>query len=143
MRRSLGLDIGTAGRSLRWVELEEERGRIHVRASGTTALDHTARAVGEALKALTSERRWKGREVIVSLPRSAVTLRWLALPQAPRDETAGMVELEGVQSLPFPTEDAAWDFVSFPLPDGRQEVLMVAARRQLVQELRRQVEAAG
>ena len=27
--------------------------------------------------------------------------------------------------------DAAWDFVSFPLPDGRQELLMVAARRQL------------
>src|SRR5205823_13054 len=97
----------------------------------------------EALRALVAGRRWRGREVVVALPRSAVTLRWIPLPQASREETAGMVELEAMHSLPFQTEEAAWDYESFPLSEGRQEVLVVAARRQLVQDLRRQVEAAG
>ena len=93
MRRSLGLDIGTAGHSLRWVELEEERGRLHVRSSGTAALDHTARAAGEAMKALTSERRWKGREVIVSLPRlqnraGEILARALPVHRTPRSLSA-------------------------------------------------------
>src|SRR5438132_8589378 len=141
MRRSLGLEIGTA--EVRWVELEEERGRKAVRSSGAAAQDGGGeRAAGETLRSLAAQRRWRGREVVVSLPRSAVTLRWITLPQASREETAGMVELEAVQSLPFSTEEAAWDFVSFAAPDGRQEVLMVAARRPLVQSLRRQVEAA-
>lgn len=142
MRRSLGLEIGAAG--VRWVELDEERGRVAVRSSGTAALNGAgARTAGEALRSLAAEQRWRAREVVVSLPRSAVTLRWVSLPGAPRAETAGMVELEAMQSLPFPTEEAAWDFVSFPAPEGRQDVLMVAARRHLVQEMRRQVEAAG
>jgi Type IV pilus assembly protein PilM len=142
MRRSLGLEIGPAG--VRWVELEEERGRSAVRSSGTAeAAGVGALAAGETLRALAAERRWRGREVVVSLPRSAVTLRWLFLPAAAREETAGMVELEAAQSLPFPMEEAAWDFMSFPAPDGRQEALVVAARRPLVLELRRQIEAAG
>jgi Tfp pilus assembly protein PilN len=159
MRRSLGLEMGAAGHPrsgwMRWVELEEERGRITVRASGSATTDGAGeRAVGEALRALAAERRWSrpsdrwrggnsGREVVVSLPRSAVTLRWVTLPMAPREETHGMVELEAVQSLPFLTEESAWDFVSFPASEGRQEALMVAARRSLVAELRRQVETAG
>jgi len=142
MRRSLGLEIGPTG--VRWVELEEERGRSAVRSSGTAeAAGVGALAAGETLRALAAERRWRGREVVVSLPRSAVTLRWLFLPAAAREETAGMVELEAAQSLPFAMEDAAWDFVSFSAPESRQEVLVVAARRPLVQELRRQIEAAG
>jgi Tfp pilus assembly protein PilN len=142
MRRSLGLEIGPTG--VRWVELEEDRGRSAVRSSGTAVLDGTfERAAGETLRALAAERHWRGREVVVSLPRSAVTLRWVSLPAAAREETAGMVELEAAQSLPFPIEEAAWDFLSFPAPGGRQEVLVVAARRSLVQELRRQIEASG
>src|SRR5437763_16702118 len=102
MRRSLGLEIGTT--DVRWVELEEERGRISVRASGTAALAGSGeRAASDTLRALAAERRWRGREVVVSLPRSAVTLRWITLPLASREETTGMVELEAVHSLPFQT----------------------------------------
>src|SRR2546425_12165080 len=96
MRRSLGLEIGPAG--IRWVELEEERGRNAVRASGTALLDGAGeRAGGETLRALVAARRWRGREVGGSLPRAAVTLRWVTLPLAPRDETAGMGGPEAVQ----------------------------------------------
>src|SRR5579864_3954559 len=128
MRRSLGIEMGPAG--IRWVELEEERGQIAVRDSGVVTPEGAGdRATSDALRALAVTRRWShplnrwrrggaGREVVVSLPRAAVTLRWVTLPRPEgaraREETAGMVELEGVQSLPFPTEDAAWDFVSFP-----------------------------
>ncbi len=60
MRRSLGLEIGTA--EMRWVELEEERGRIAVHSSGTAALEgRGGRAGSEALKTLAAERRWRNR----------------------------------------------------------------------------------
>jgi type IV pilus assembly protein PilM len=142
MRRSLGLEIGAA--ALRWVELAEERGRTVIRDSGIVPLaDAGERAVAEAVRALVAARRLRGREVVASVPRAAVTLRWLSLPAATRDETAGMVELEAGQSLPFPVEEAALDFAALPAADGRQQVLLAAARRGLVQERRRALEAAG
>jgi Tfp pilus assembly protein PilN len=142
MRRSLGLEIGSD--ALRWVELEEERGRLTVRSSGATGLPAAREErAAEALRALVSERRWRGREVTVALPREAVTLRWLSLPTASREETSGMVELEAAQSLPFPAEEAAWDFVATPGGGGRQDLLLVAARRALVRARREWVEGAG
>jgi Tfp pilus assembly protein PilN len=126
------------------VELEEERGRMTVRSSGTLPLPGSGEtAVTEAVRALAAQHRWKGREVVVSLPRAEAALRWLTLPASPREDTAGMVELEAAHSLPFPVEEAAWDFLSYPSDGGQQEVLLVAARRALVQQQRRSVEAAG
>jgi Tfp pilus assembly protein PilN len=54
-----------------------------------------------------------------------------------------MVELEASQTLPFPLEEAAWDFATGPGEDGSQALLLVAARRQLVEEQRRLVESTG
>src|SRR5262245_4194787 len=124
MRRSLGLEIGAA--EMRWVELEEERGRMTVRSSGTLPLPGTGEgAVTEAVRSLVAQHRWKGREVVVSLPRSEATLRWLTVPAAPRDDTAGMVELEAGHSLPFSVEEAAWDFITFPTSNNQQDILLV------------------
>src|SRR5689334_18580832 len=113
MRRSLGWDFG-AGEA-RWVELVEEHGHPKVRASGT--LEHggslsaaSSEANGtatELLRGLAAQRRWRGRDVVMALPRTAVTLTWLTLPAASRDDLAGMVELEAAQSMPFPVEEAA------------------------------------
>ena len=50
--------------------------------------------------------------VVMALPRTAVTLTWLTLPAASRDDLAGMIELEAAQTLPFSVEEAAWDFAS-------------------------------
>src|SRR5437870_5359478 len=118
MRRSLGWDYG-AGEA-RWVELVEEHGHPKVRASGT--LEHSGGLSGppveangaatELLRGLVAQRRWRGREVVMALPRTAVTLTWITLPAASRDDLAGMVELEAAQTLPFAVEDAAWDFAA-------------------------------
>ena len=50
----------------------------------------------------------------MALPRTAVTLTWMTLPPASRDDLAGMVELEAAQMLPFAVEEAAWDFAASP-----------------------------
>src|SRR5205085_2605691 len=100
-------------------------------------------AVTEAVRTLAGGRRWRGCEVVVALPRAAATLRWLSLPAAPRDDTAGMIELEMAHALPFSVEEAAWDFVAWPGTEGRQDVLLVAARQEAVERRRRAVEAAG
>jgi Tfp pilus assembly protein PilN len=142
MRRSLGLEIGAE--ALRWVELEEAHGRVTVHSSGVRVLSGSgANREAEALRGLVGEHRWRGREVVVALPREAVTLRWLMLPAASREETAGMVELEAAQALPFPADEAAWDFRSTARSDGRQDLLLVAARRAPVRERRELVEGAG
>lgn len=141
MRRSLGLDWG-AGEA-RWVELVEERGHATVRAFGTVELPAREGGAVEALRALVAQQRWRGREVVAALERSAVTLTWLGLPSAAREDLAAMVELEAAQTLPFPVEEAAWDFAAEPGRDGAQSVLLVAARRQFAEEKRRRLEAAG
>jgi type IV pilus assembly protein PilM len=141
MRRSLGLDWG-AGEA-RWVELVEERGHPTVRAFGTVEVPSREGGAIEALRTLVAQHRWRGREVVAAMDRSAVTLAWLTLPVAAREDLAAMVELEAAQTLPFPVEEAAWDFAAGPGSDGSQSVLLVAARRQFVEEKRRRLEAAG
>jgi len=131
MRRSLGLEW-SAGEA-RWVELVEERGHPAVRAFGSVEGPSSEGGTAEALRSLVAENRWRGRDVVAALGRSAVTLTWLSLPAAAREDLAGMVELEAAQTLPFPVDEAAWDFAPGPGTDNAQPVLLVAARRQFVE----------
>ena len=91
-----------------------------------------------ALRAELDSRKVSPAGVAVGLPRTAVTVKPIELPALGTD-TREMVQFELERHLPFPTEDAPFDFVPLPEPDdadrtettGRR-VLVAACDRRVV-----------
>jgi Tfp pilus assembly protein PilN len=91
-----------------------------------------------ALRAELDARKVSPRTVAIGLPRTAVTVKPIELPTVGAD-TREMVRFELERHVPFPSEDAAFDYVPFPAGEMREQpadagrrVLLVAADRRVV-----------
>jgi Tfp pilus assembly protein PilN len=96
-----------------------------------------------ALRAELDQRRLNPRRVALGLPRTAVTVKPIELP-AVNGELDQMVGFELERHLPFPSEDAAFDFLPLPAPGAgaARHVLVAAAERRVVDSALRLAEEA-
>jgi general secretion pathway protein L len=101
-----------------------------------------------ALRAELEARRLPARSAALGVARSAVSVKQIELPAVAGD-TREMVGFELERHLPFPAEDATYDFVSLPAePAGEhaasagQRVLITAADRRVVDAALRLAEEA-
>lgn len=101
---------------------------------------------GAALRAEIDARNLGARSVALGLWRGTVTVKPVDLP-AVAGEVRDMVQFELERHLPFPVEDAPFDFI--PLPSARaedptagQRVLVAAADRRIVDAVLRVAEEA-
>jgi Tfp pilus assembly protein PilN len=101
-----------------------------------------AESPAEALRAALDARRLPARAASLALARAAVTVKQIELPPVAGGNTREMVGFELERHLPFPAEDAPFDFVTLPVepaaeraasaaPPG-QRVLLTAADRRVV-----------
>ena len=91
-----------------------------------------------ALRAELDARQIAARSVALGLARDMVTVKPIALP-ALGGELGDMVKFELDRHLPFPAEDAPFDFLPLPAesepgrgPAGQRRVLIAAADRRVV-----------
>jgi Tfp pilus assembly protein PilN len=91
------------------------------------------------LRAELDQRRLGIRSVAIGLPRTAVTVKPIEIPDI-GGELRDMVQFELERHLPFPSDDAAFDFVVLPPPttgpavaEAPRRVLIVAADRKVVE----------
>jgi Tfp pilus assembly protein PilN len=110
-----------------------------------------AESPAEALRAELDARRLPARSAALALARGAVSVKQIELPPVPGD-TREMVGFELERHLPFPADDAPFDFVRLPaesaaergasaLPAG-ERVLIAAADRRVVDAALRLAEEA-
>lgn len=90
------------------------------------------------LRAELDQRRLSVRTVALGLPRTAVTVKPIELPEVD-GELRDMVQFELERHLPFASEDASFDFVPLPTEAGTaatgpaaRRVLIVAAERRVI-----------
>ena len=101
---------------------------------------------GATLRAELDARRLKARTVAIGLPRGSVTVKPIDLPPV-AGVLRDMVKFELERHLPFPAEDAPFDFLPLPVngdsasAPGRR-VLVAAADRRIVDSAVRLVEEA-
>jgi Tfp pilus assembly protein PilN len=97
-----------------------------------------------ALRAELESRSLRARTIAIGLPRAAVTVKPIELPEV-AGEVREMVRFELERHVPFPAEDAPFDFVPFePMsgaPSGRQVLILAAERRTVEGALRLVTEA--
>jgi len=101
-----------------------------------------------ALRAELEARKVRPRGVAIGLPRSAVTVKPIELPEV--GELAEMVRFELERHVPFPADDAPFDFTPLPAEpgapaaaDGGRRVLLAAADRRVVDTAIRMAQEAG
>ncbi len=105
-----------------------------------------------AVRGALSNAGISGRSVVACMPRRLVTVRFARLPAAPPEQMKSMVNFEAQQYILFSLDEVMLDYhtLTGPLPgfgvadgDDMETVLLVAARRSLVNELLAIFDKAG
>ena len=150
----LGIDIGAGGiRIIEFARKGKSRFIEHysyeplangaIRDGNLTQFDQIADALRRAIKKSGS----RTQNAALALPSSSVITKTLTLPDfLSEDELELQVEAEASQSLPFAREEISLDFsvtgASLATPDSI-ELLLVAARKEKIDERLALAEAAG
>lgn len=156
-KKIIGLDYGP--RDLRVVEIEPNK-ESSPRLSKWAVADLPAgvvdaegkvlapRELAHAIKALLKSTKISTRRVVSMVPSAGLVVRNIVLPQMEPEELYEAAKWEAAQYLPFPVEEASFDFVPIKkdpslahLQDS--EVLMIAAHVPEVEALVQALQGAG
>lgn len=154
-RQLVGLDIGSSGVKL--VQLKESKGRYILQKFGVKPLepevivDGTVMDEGRvvsAIRELFDELRVKNNQVAVSISGHAVIVKKISLPPMPDEELEGQVKLAAEQYIPFDINEVNIDFHVLPSDaaegeSGEMSVILVAAKKDKINELTELVKGAG
>ena len=104
-------------------------------------IDYVSHAIAE----LVSEFKLRGKDVRNVVSGQKVFMRFIKLPALDNmDDLAEQVGYEAQQHIPFPPEDIIYSYQTLESPDdSEQEVLLVAIKKDELDDLNNQVEANG
>ncbi len=153
-RGYLGLDIGS--HSIKLVELKPSRGtswklnkfglhKLPAESIVDGAIMNSS-AIVEGIRDLLARHKIKGREVITSVSGHSVIIKKITLPSMSDEELVESIQWEAEQYIPFSINDVFLDtqVLSRAADDsGQMEVLLVAAKKDVVQEYTSVIVEAG
>jgi len=96
------------------------------------------------LKEMAADAKASGVGANYSIPAQSVFTRFVKLPSVAEEQVEQIVAFEAQQNVPFPIDEVVWDYqlVTSPEP-GKLEVVLVAIKADLLEELNTAVEDAG
>ncbi len=101
-------------------------------------LEHTA----TALRALNARRQWNGPAVLV-LPAHLTLTKQIKVPRVDAARRTQIIRFEAEQAIPHAPTEMVWDSVDSGRRDTEEEVMVVAAKREIIDQLCVAVAAAG
>jgi len=154
-RQLVGLDIGSS--AIKVAQLKESKGRYFLQKFGVKPLepevivDGTVMDEGRvvsAIQELFEEANVKNKHVAISISGHAVIVKKISLPPMPDEELEGQVKLAAEQYIPFDINEVNIDFHVLPSDasedqQGDMPVILVAAKKDKINELTELVKAAG
>ncbi len=103
-------------------------------------MDYVSNAIAEMVKAL----KIKGGDVHNVVSGQQVFMRFIKLPDIDIDDLGEQVGYEAQQHIPFPLEDIVYDYQELAArEEGEREVLLVAIKKDVLDNLNGQVEECG
>jgi type IV pilus assembly protein PilM len=151
-KQCIGLDIGTS--SVKLVQLKAARKGKSLQNFGIEPLPPDAivegaianpAAVGDAIRSLVQRIHLKGKDVALAVSGNSVIIRRLQIPAMEGAALAEQMEWEVKQNVPFAREEVIvdWEVLVPRTPEGQMEVVLVAAKREIVEQYCGVVNAAG
>ena len=153
-RNAIALDIGSS--HIKVLELEQDRsGKQRLKHFGVAPLPPEAivdgafmntSAIVATIRELLAKHKIKTREAVVGVAGNSVIIKRISLPQMSQEELEDSITWEAEQYIPFDVNDVNID--AFILQDqadeaGQMEVLLVAARKELINEYTSLIIEAG
>ncbi|NOY28483.1 MAG: type IV pilus assembly protein PilM [Oligoflexia bacterium] len=154
-RPSIGLDIGSSHVKLMELGEDQKTGRYRLVNFGMAKLPPEAIVDGavmntnvivDAIRELLQRHRVKTKNVVASVSGNSVIIKRINLPQMTSDELEESIQWEAEQYIPFDINDVNIDvqILEGASDDPAQmEVLLVAARKELVNEYQALIQQAG
>ncbi len=148
----MGLDIGSS--SVKLVQLKESKKGIQLANFSMAPLPSeaivdgalmNATAVVDTIQGMISTQKLKTREVAVSISGHSVIIKKISLPTMTSDELDESIKWEAEQYIPFDVNDVYLDYqILQSRPEqGQMDVLLVAAKKDIVDEYTGIVREAG
>ncbi|MEI7958120.1 MAG: pilus assembly protein PilM, partial [Verrucomicrobiota bacterium] len=108
------------------------------------AMDATRVAqTGIVLRELSAAVKAEGVGANYSIPAQSVFTRFVKLPSVAEEQVDQIVTFEAQQNVPFPIDEVVWDYQLVTSPEaGKLEVVLVAIKADLLEELNTAVEEA-
>ncbi len=151
----VGLDIGSSHVKLLQLEHDRSSNKWRLASFGMTELPPEAIVDGsvmntnvivDAINELIAQHRVKTKQVIASVSGNAVIIKRINLPMMTLDELEESIQWEAEQYIPFDINDVNIDvqiLEGASEDPGQMEVLLVAARKDLVNEYMSLIQQAG
>ena len=151
-RSWFAIDVGST--SIKVAEVIDVRGGARVLRTGVLPVPvgavengfvHRTDALGNAIRRFAALARGKPRQAVVSIPGRGVIIKRLRLTGRNVKELDRVIEFEAMDAIPGDLDDVNIDYhVVGPSDDGNGlEVLLIAARKTLVENYVDLMEAAG
>jgi type IV pilus assembly protein PilM len=143
----VGLDIGT--HSLKLVEARFENNQLSIdRVLVLPIPENVERSnpvsLGKWIAGIWKKENIKTRVVRLTIPRSEVLTTELDLPIGNESETVKMLELQVERDLPVPVDSVYSDYFILSKTElGDQKIMVVSARKELIEFYRNTVKQAG
>jgi type IV pilus assembly protein PilM len=153
--KQIALDIG--GSSLVAIEVAGSADRLKLRGCWEWPLSEGLVVDGEIvdsdlfareLRAFAYKAKLRGRNVQVAVSNQKVIVRNVDMPDMTEDELRGAIEFQAQDYIPIPVDEAVLDFLvlgkrTSAEGGSRQEVLLVAAQKDMIGTLHGAIKQAG
>ncbi len=151
-KNCVGLDIGSS--SIKAVQVRPAKRGFQLLAFGMeplvpqTIVDGTIMdqgAVVEAIRTLWNRLKLRQREVAIAIAGHSVIIKKITVPQMNNSELADQIPYEAEHHIPFAKDDVEIDYevVNRANPSGQMELLLVAAKKEVVHDYAQVVRDAG
>jgi type IV pilus assembly protein PilM len=119
--------------------LHNATARFPVRAGGE---ERWLENMAAALQVLNAERHWTGPVTLV-LPAHLTLTKHIKIPRVEPSKRAKIIQFEAEQAIPYALEEVIWDSVISGQRVGEEEVMIVAAKCDILEQLCAAAKAAG
>jgi hypothetical protein len=145
-RHILGLAIDDAG--VVATELSIQSGRAEVRRTGELLWEQeltadNAKLLGQRLRHFLREQGFSSKRAVVGLSAKWVLTKEIDAPPASPDALAGMLSIQAERAFSMNAEELIFDYCGRTSTAEKSPILLLAARRKIVDQIKELTEAAG
>lgn len=141
---SVGIDIGAS--LIKMLQVSGPAEKPIITGMGFKDVSGLSGAeISDSLKSIASESRISAKEAVISLSGPSVIVRFITLPKMNESALKGAIRYEAEKFIPYNISDCVVDFQTLNKDDKENKfgILLVAAKKEYVQEKIKTVEKAG
>ena len=142
----LGLAIDDSG--VVAAEVSVRSGQPEIKRTGLMAFDEklssdNAKDIGHKLRQFLRENHLSSKRAVVGIPTKWIVTKEIVAPPAPPDALAGMLSIQAERAFSLNASELVFDYCGCTSTSEKSEVLLVATQRQVVNQVKELMDAAG